>query len=131
MEENILKARRAFFHYGSIGVFQGDIRPLSSRSVLECCVIPILMYGSENWILTERLIDKLEAFQGELVKRVLKWPKNHSKTAAITALEMPTMRSRLLVKRLGFLRRVMESSSGSLSGQVLEARGIYVCSERV
>ena len=83
VEENIWKARRAFFHYGSIGVFQGDISPLSSRSVLECCVMPILMYGSENWILTERLIDKLEAFQGELVKRVLKWPKHHSNTAAL------------------------------------------------
>ena len=102
-------------------MFQGDISPLSSRSVLECCVMPILMYGSENWILTERLMDKLEAFQGELVKRLLKWPKHHSNTAAITALEMPTMRSRLLVTKLGFLRQVMESSSGSLSGQVLEA----------
>ena len=121
VEENILKARRAFFHYGSIGVFQGDISPLSSRSVIECCVMPILMCGSENWILTEVLIDKLEAFQGELVKRVLKWPKHHSNTAAITALEMPTMRSRLLVTKLGFLRRVMESSSGNFSGRVLEA----------
>ena len=121
VEENILKARRAFFHYGSIGVFQGDISPLSSRSVIECCVMPILMCGSENWILTEVLIDKLEAFQGELVKRVLKWPKHHSNTAAITAFEMPTMKSRLLVTKLGFLRRVMESSSGNFSGRVLEA----------
>ena len=31
------------------------------------------------------------------------------------------MRSRLLVTKLGFLHRVMESSSGSLSGRVLEA----------
>ena len=29
------KARCAFFHYGSIGVFQGDISPLSSREVIE------------------------------------------------------------------------------------------------
>ena len=104
-------------------MFQGDISPLSSRSVLECCVMPILMFGSENWILTEGLIDRLEAFQGELVKRVLKWPKHHSNTAAITALDMPTMRSRLLVTKLGFLRRVMERDSGSLSDRVLEALG--------
>ena len=32
VEENIKKARRAFFHYGSIGVFQGDLSP--------CIVIP-------------------------------------------------------------------------------------------
>ena len=121
VEENITKVCRTFFHYGRIGVFQGDISPLSSRSVLECCVMPILMFGSENWILTEGLIDRLEAFQGELVKRLLKWPKHHSNTAAITALDVPTMRSRLLVTKLGFLQRVMERDSGSLSGRVLEA----------
>ena len=31
-----------------------------------CCVMPVLMYGSESWILTEDLIRKLERFQGEL-----------------------------------------------------------------
>ena len=33
VEENIQKAHSAFFHFGSIGVFQGDISPLSSREV--------------------------------------------------------------------------------------------------
>ena len=51
VEEDILKARRAFFHYGSIGMFQGDISSLSSRSVIECFVMPILMYGNENWMI--------------------------------------------------------------------------------
>ena len=83
VEENIQKARCAFFQYGSIGIFQGDVSPLSSREVIESCVMPVLLYASENWILTEPLLKKLEAFQGELVKRVLKWPKHHSSTAAI------------------------------------------------
>ena len=38
VQENIGKARRAFFYLGSLGVFKGD-----------------LMYGCENWILTEVL----------------------------------------------------------------------------
>ena len=37
VEENIQKARRAFFHFGSIGAFQGDLGPLSTRSVVETC----------------------------------------------------------------------------------------------
>ena len=90
VDENIKKARRAFFHYGSIGVFQGDICPLSSKSVLECCVIPVLLYGCENWILTEPLCQKLESLQSELVKRML---KHLSNTAALTTLEVPTVRS--------------------------------------
>ena len=46
--------------------------------MIESCVMLVLLYGLENWILTEALLKKLEAFQGELVKRVLKWPKHHS-----------------------------------------------------
>ena len=40
VENNVHKAQNTFFHYGSIGIFQDDICPLSSRSVLECCVMP-------------------------------------------------------------------------------------------
>ena len=59
VDENIQKARRAFFHFGSIGVFQGDLSPLSTKSVIETCVVPILLYGSENWILTDGLLQSL------------------------------------------------------------------------
>ena len=62
VKENIKKARCAFFHFSSIGVFQGDISPLSSREVIESCVMPVLLYGSENWILTEALMERLDAF---------------------------------------------------------------------
>ena len=69
--ENIKKARRAFFAYGSIGAFQGDLSPLSSRSVVETCVMPVLLFGSENWLLDRAMISSLEAFQGEIAKRIL------------------------------------------------------------
>ena len=51
IEENIKKARRAFFLLGSLGTFQSNLGPLSNRSVVETCVLPVLMYGCENWIL--------------------------------------------------------------------------------
>ena len=37
VEEDIKKARRSFFHFGAIGVFQGDLSPLSSCAVVESC----------------------------------------------------------------------------------------------
>lgn len=107
VEENIQKARHAFFHFGSIGVFQGNISPLSSREVIESCVMPVLLYGSKNWILSEAPMKKLEAFQGELVKRVLKWPKHLSNTAAIATLDVTTMKC-----SLGEDVRVFEESDG-------------------
>ena len=47
--------------------------------------------------MTESLMKKLESFQGELPKRILKWPKHHSNTAAIVGFELPTMRCRILL----------------------------------
>ena len=59
VDENIAKAHGCFFHYGSIGSFQGDINPLSTKSVIDTCVMPVLLYGSENWVLTEGPLKKL------------------------------------------------------------------------
>ena len=92
-----------------IGVYQSDISPLLSIEVIESCVMLVLLYGSENWILVhvDALIRCLEAFQAELVKRVLKWPKYHSNTAVVAVLDVPTMKCRVLEWKLDFLKRVM------------------------
>ena len=71
VDENIKKARRSFFHFGSIGSFQRDLSPLSTRSVIKTCVLPVLLFGYENWILMEGLAKRLECFQGELARRAL------------------------------------------------------------
>ena len=53
------KARRAFFNFGSIGVFQGSLNPLPLVSVIEICVMPVLLYGAESCILTSELLKRL------------------------------------------------------------------------
>ena len=46
--QNIKKSRRTVFRFGSFAVVQGNISPLSSRSVLESCVLPILNIGQRT-----------------------------------------------------------------------------------
>ena len=58
-------------------------------------MLPIL-----DWTLTDSMV---RTFQGELVKRMLKWPKHLSSTVATAALEVPSMRFRVLEAKLGFL----------------------------
>ena len=65
VKEGIKKARRAFFMHSS-QVFKGSLNPVSEKAIFEICVLPVLLYGSENWILNS---SKLEQFQGEIGRR--------------------------------------------------------------
>jgi len=58
----------------------------------------ICMNVKSSWILSEGHLKRLEAFQGEMAKRILKLPKQFSNTAAVTALDWPSVRVGLLVR---------------------------------
>jgi len=44
-EENIKKARKDFFLLRCLVTFQGDLGPLSNRSVVETSVSPVMVYA--------------------------------------------------------------------------------------
>ena len=69
--KNITKGRRAFFAYGSISSYTGELNSLSSCHIIDTCVMPILLYGAENWMLTDQLVAKLESFQAERILKLL------------------------------------------------------------
>ena len=103
IEENLCKVRRAFFARGSLGIFQGLLHPLSSRSIYECCVIPTLLYGSEVWSLNNTLLSMLESFEADLRKRMLRLPKSSANNIPLLAMDIPTTRARILTSKLCFL----------------------------
>ena len=119
IEANIKKARGAFFARGC-GVFHGKLNPLSSRSIVECCVMPVLLYGAESWILNNSLLQMLESFQAELAKRILKLPKFASNNVSRMALQWPSIRARVLCSKLHFLTKVMRNED-SLSSRVFRS----------
>ena len=121
VDEYIRKARRVFFHYGSIGAFQGGLSPLSPRSFLATCVTPVLMYGRENCVMTPALMEKEEFFQAEFVKRVLRWLRHHSNTAPLVAIGAQSMKSWILERKLGFQQQVLSADQKILSGRVVES----------
>ena len=78
-------------------------------------------FGSENWLLNRAMISSLESFQGEIAKRILKWPRHHSNTAAVVVVGLQSVESRILERKLGFLHRVQENGSSCVSGRAVEA----------
>ena len=111
VEYNCSKARRAFFVYGGIGGFQGDLSPLSGRSIIDTCVLPVLLYGCEQWRLTETSLGQLDSLVGELCKRVLRLPKWFCNTPARIVMGMPSMRAHCLVRKLCFLRKLTDGDA--------------------
>ena len=103
VDEAIKKARRAFFSYGAMGAF---LNPISGKAIYETCVVPILLYGCENWILTDSQLDRLEAFQGEIGRRILKLTKFHSTLSTRITLKWPSVSARILTKKLSLLLKV-------------------------
>ena len=105
IEDRIQKARKAYFQFGSIYAFQGSLSPVSTCSIVQWCVLPILLYGVENWIMSDESIKKLECFQGEIAKRILQMPKWYSNKVACTALGWNSIHSLCTIRKLRFLLR--------------------------
>ena len=122
VNNNIEKARRAFFARGS-GVFHGKLNPLSSKNIIEHCVLPCLLYGAESWILNHSLLAKLESFQAELAKRILRLHRNTSNNIERMALHWPSMRARILIIKLKFL---LKAITGDLSLSARSFRSLAV-----
>ena len=89
--------------------------PLSAREIVESCVIPILLYGAENWTIDETSLNLLERFQAELGRRILKLSKHHSMLSTLIGLSWPTMKARLLLQKLRFLGKLLSQDRDNIA----------------
>ena len=121
VEEGIKKARRAFFMHSS-EVFGGLLNPLSGKAIFEICVLPVLLYGSENWVLNTSLLSKLEHFQGEIGRRILKFPRYHSTNSCTILLQWPSITARLLINKLCYILRLRAlEGTGNMAASLFQA----------
>ncbi len=123
--ENVAKARRAFLI--SIGGFHGKLNPRTGHSLYETFVLPILLYGCESWILSHPLISVLEKFQSEIGRRILRLSRFHSDIAPVIGLHLPSIKARVLMRKLTFLAKLISSNDSNLSARVFRT----LCSDNV
>uniref|UniRef100_A0A1X7TBW4 Reverse transcriptase domain-containing protein n=1 Tax=Amphimedon queenslandica TaxID=400682 RepID=A0A1X7TBW4_AMPQE len=117
IEENIKKARRAFFALGAMNVYDGKCIPLTSLSVFNAFVLPILLYGCETWFLTDPLLNLLDKFQAEVGIRILKLPVTHNLSPLI-GLHWPSFRVVILNCKLRLLSKLLSNNTNDSSGRV-------------
>lgn len=67
------------------------------------------MYGCETWLLDSGCLQKLEKFQHELGRRILRLPKFYSGDAVRIGLHWPSMATRILTRKLLFLSKLLST----------------------
>ena len=112
------KARRAYFALGRLGAFQGYLNPLSSCCIFETCIVPILLYGSETWLLDSTSLNALESFQHEIGCRILRVPRCYSKSAVRIGLHWPSVATRVLIRKLSFLSKLLSGTMDTISRRI-------------
>ena len=124
--DNINNTRRAFFTLGRLGAFQGELNPLSSCRVFETSIIPILLYGSETWLLDSTSLNSLESFQHEIGCRILRLPKFYAKSAVRISLHWPTVATRILIRKLSSLSKLLSGSEDTISRRVFTSLAMEI-----
>ena len=108
------KARRAFFGLGSLGIYHGKQNPLTASEVVQVSVMPVCLYGSENWLLTDPLLLTLESLQAEIGKRILNLPKSMPSHFSSLAYH-------ILIRKLSFLYQIVNSHQSTINIQVFNS----------
>ena len=129
VQENITKARKAFFAFGRIEAFQGHLNPLSAISIFESCVILILLYGCDTWLLSSTTLLLLDQFQNEIGRRILKLQKNASGKVTRLCLNFKSMACCILLRKLSFLGKLLESRQRTISSAIFTSATISDPSE--
>ena len=79
------------------------LKAVPTCSIIQWCMLPVLLYGVENWVMSKESLRVLERFQGEMAKRLLRLPKWFSNTEA---LGWNSMHAICTIRKLRFLYRV-------------------------
>ena len=83
--------------------------------------MPVLLFGSESWYVTDALLEELEQFQCWVGRRILRLTLFHSNISVLIGLDWPSMRARLLIRKLNFMRKLVGEGEAKLSTEILHA----------
>lgn len=87
-------------------------------------MIPILLYGSETWLLDSSSISLLERFQYEIGRKILNLPKYFSGTVVRICLDLPSITCLILLRKVNFLAKLLAANTNCLSTRVFTSAAI-------
>ena len=120
--ERASAGRSAFFALNSIGSRFGSLHPLTSLKLYRSLCLPILLYGSELWVLSKAELVFLERVHRKILRTIQGLPTRCSSSSLNTLLGILSIEDNIRQRMLGFLVSTLSLPPDSLARQILVAR---------
>ena len=119
VEERLSKARRTLNMISGVGVRKNGLTMATCNVMFWTIIIPSALYGSEIWILNEKSIALIDAFQQYACKKLQRFYCKASNTPALYALGWMRLVQFVYVKKMLFIRAILAHDVRNLSKEVI------------
>ncbi|XP_061188858.1 uncharacterized protein LOC133197034 [Saccostrea echinata] len=115
IKERLSKARAAFNNLHTVWR-SSQYTTRTKLKLYKSCILPILLYGSECWRMTESDLNKLSTFHTKSLRRILRifWPNTISNQDLLNRCQQEDMATIIIRRRWNWLGHVLRRDSDSI-----------------
>ena len=127
IEERLSKARRTLNTISGIGVRKNGLSMATCHIMFWTIIVPAALYRSEIWILNDKSIALIEAFQWYACKRLQRFFCKVPNAPSLCAIGWMRLEQFIYVKKMLFIRSILIHNEPTLSKEVFceRARRIF------
>ena len=107
VEEKICKGRRAFNACSGVGIRKNGLSMKSCNIIFWGIIIPIVTFGSELWVLSDKDYENLCMFQRQTGRRIQRFPARSPSCSSFYGLGWLRITTYILVKKLLFVLTIL------------------------
>ena len=120
--ERISKGRKAFNAASSIGIKRNGLSTSACNLIFWNMIIPIVTYGAELWVMGNKDIELLDAFQRYAARRIQRFGKRTPNETSLSTLGWMRIESYIYGKKMLFVRTITSLNHDNLYRQVFVER---------
>ena len=127
--DKVSKGRKTLNAVSSIGIKRNGVSIQACNTIFWSMVVPMVTYGAELWILTDKDIEILDKFQHYAARKIQRFRKRTPNATCLATLGWMRLENLVYGKKLMFLRTITILPAGNLYRQVLETRFRDFCTD--
>ena len=114
--------KSAFFALNTVGSRFGCLHPITSYGVYSTLCLPIMLYGSELWSLSNTELNILECTHRKILCTIQGLPTRCPTTALQSLIDSRSISSFISQRQLAFINSIINMQPGDLPKPILEVR---------